>query len=712
MKNYAILFVSLFLVCIELQAQNDSTKLEIDSLGKYFDMSLEELRMIKSRGVSSELENFINSLITVASQKAFSTRESPSAVTLISEEEIKKSGARDLIDVLRMVPGFEFAYDGSNGLGLGVRGNWANEGKVLLQVDGVQLNEIFSGTIQLENRYPISSISRIEIIRGPGSAIFGGFAELGVVNIITKSGTEIDGAYISGVYGQMKDGNARRTINLGVGKKIRDFDLSLTGVIGEGNRSDRAAFVRDMFASSSISTSINGEYQSLADNSSINPFLWNARLGYKGLSMSIIYDNYTTSNLGFTDEYGNRFLSRSANAFSGEIKYDWKISDKITLAPSLSFTRQSPRFHDLPDTINLTQELGRRLKTSLTLEYSPSRKINLIGGFSFFTDRGTNDTDSISTIDGYVSSISYNNYALFTQFTLRNRIANLVMGARYESNSEFGDAFVPRIALTRRMDKFHVKLLYSQSFRSPTIQNIARGLKNISTFESGIEPERSTVEEIEVGYQLTRDALITANFFNTEIKDPIVYSSDVNVYTNLEKSGSLGVELDAHIKKKWGFINVNYSFYSAAHHQRLQIYATREYVPGDTLRATGSEASENVLLALPAHKVTLGSNVALSSGISISPSLIWVSKRYGYDIRSTGSSGYTFYLKEDSPRMTGNVFLNWNNRAKHFEIGAGVYNVFNSKYDYLIPVATRSSSPLPSASREYSIRLSYLFKSN
>ncbi|MBC7923963.1 MAG: hypothetical protein H7Z75_23060, partial [Ferruginibacter sp.] len=75
-------------------------------LSAYYDMSLEQLDSIRASGVSSELENFLNSLISVATQKSLATRNTPSIVTLVTEEEIKASGARDLIDVLRLVPGF------------------------------------------------------------------------------------------------------------------------------------------------------------------------------------------------------------------------------------------------------------------------------------------------------------------------------------------------------------------------------------------------------------------------------------------------------------------------------------------------------------------------------------------------------------------------------------------------------------------------------
>src|SRR5688572_9487410 len=89
-----LLFLTLF--SPRASAQPDSTK--TDTLD-YYEMSLEQLLSIKAHGVPTELESLINSLISVASKKPLPTRESPSIISLVTEEEIRNSGARDLIDV-------------------------------------------------------------------------------------------------------------------------------------------------------------------------------------------------------------------------------------------------------------------------------------------------------------------------------------------------------------------------------------------------------------------------------------------------------------------------------------------------------------------------------------------------------------------------------------------------------------------------------------
>jgi len=71
-------------------------------------------------------------------------------------------------------------------MGLSLRGNWANEGKVLVLMDGQPFNELLYQSVAVGNRFPVDAIERVEIIRGPGSAQYGGSAEYGVINIITK----------------------------------------------------------------------------------------------------------------------------------------------------------------------------------------------------------------------------------------------------------------------------------------------------------------------------------------------------------------------------------------------------------------------------------------------------------------------------------------------------------------------------------------------
>ena len=119
--------------------------------------------------------------------------EAPSSVTIITANEIRGFGHRTLADVLRTVRGFYVTYD-RNYSYLGVRG-FSRPGdynaRVLLQMDGHRLNDNVFGSALLGTEFPldVDLIERIEIIRGPSSALYGTSAFFAVINVITKRGS-------------------------------------------------------------------------------------------------------------------------------------------------------------------------------------------------------------------------------------------------------------------------------------------------------------------------------------------------------------------------------------------------------------------------------------------------------------------------------------------------------------------------------------------
>lgn len=140
------------------------------------------------------LEDLLATEYTVATKKAQTVRDSPNVITVIGREEIDAIGARDLVDVLLLVPGFVPAPDSEGSVSVGMRGLWSNDGRQLVLVDGQELNEPFYTNVRLNSRLPVEQIERVEIIRGPGSVIYGGYAEMAVINIITRGAANARGA--------------------------------------------------------------------------------------------------------------------------------------------------------------------------------------------------------------------------------------------------------------------------------------------------------------------------------------------------------------------------------------------------------------------------------------------------------------------------------------------------------------------------------------
>ena len=128
-------------------------------------------------------------LVVTASRRAQSSLEAPNATTVITADDIRQSGATTLVELLRRVPGAEVMMMGPGSANLSLRGfNQRLANKVLVLLDGRTEYQDFLGiTVWSAIPVELADIERIEVIRGPGSALYGANAMFGVVNIITRA---------------------------------------------------------------------------------------------------------------------------------------------------------------------------------------------------------------------------------------------------------------------------------------------------------------------------------------------------------------------------------------------------------------------------------------------------------------------------------------------------------------------------------------------
>ncbi|MGB5326099.1 MAG: TonB-dependent receptor, partial [Pseudomonadales bacterium] len=142
-------------------------------------------------------------LITIATGTQKQVKFAPSVATIITAEQIAASGARLLAEVLESVPGIHVGdallFDDDM---ISIRGiQTSNNPQVLVQIDGVEVRHLFTAARPAGFRLPLANVYRIEIIRGPGSAVHGADAFAGVINVITKTGAQINGTEIGARYG-------------------------------------------------------------------------------------------------------------------------------------------------------------------------------------------------------------------------------------------------------------------------------------------------------------------------------------------------------------------------------------------------------------------------------------------------------------------------------------------------------------------------------
>ena len=143
------------------------------------------------------LEELLNLEVTTVSRRSQSLSTASAAVFVITDQDIRRSGANSIPDVLRMVPGVSVAQIDGNKWAVTARGfNGRFAGKLLVLMDGRTLyTPLFSGVFWDVQDVSLESIARIEVVRGPGATLWGANAVNGVINIITKPASESRGGY-------------------------------------------------------------------------------------------------------------------------------------------------------------------------------------------------------------------------------------------------------------------------------------------------------------------------------------------------------------------------------------------------------------------------------------------------------------------------------------------------------------------------------------
>jgi iron complex outermembrane receptor protein len=431
--------------------------------------------------------------------------QAPAAITVITAEEIENYGYETLGEILESVPGFYYFHNRRNGV-LGVRGFPRQTGyvqHVLILMDGQPMNDGVTGGTELDEAavLDISQIERLEIIRGPGSSLYGANAFLAVVNILTKRGRDIQGFEGALEYGSFEKKRARVTL----GDKLdarREWLVAASFFDTEGD--DRLYYsdfdrpetnngiVEDFANVESHSVRFkyrHGEWQLSGGHRSREQDLPSIppRVVFNG-GMSLADYQNTYTQLSFS-----HLMDRS------EIKFQagWSQAEE-----SLSFLlvpgRQIP-----PGTINTTSWKGNRL--NVQGEWIKRwDQFTLISGVE-----GTRQSDIElgNVIEGLAvlhdSEWDIDSFALFMQGEWVKGPWTLNLGARYDDYETFGSNLAPRLAFIRRLPgEGSLKLLYGEAFRAPN------AIENYFETSAGLLPNRNLTPEQIQSYELVWEQIL------------------------------------------------------------------------------------------------------------------------------------------------------------------------------------------------------------
>ncbi len=153
------------------------------------------------------IEQLLNESVTSVSRREARWMDTPAAITVLTGEEIERSGATSLVDALRLVPGLYVGAMNSGQTAISARGfNMLYSNKMLVQIDGRPVyNPVFAGVFWDVQQPMLEDVDRIEVIRGPGASVWGANAVNGVISVVSRSARETQGGFVYGGGGNVHE---------------------------------------------------------------------------------------------------------------------------------------------------------------------------------------------------------------------------------------------------------------------------------------------------------------------------------------------------------------------------------------------------------------------------------------------------------------------------------------------------------------------------
>ncbi len=266
------------------------------------------------------LEELINIDITSVSKREQKLLEAPAAIFVITQEDIKRSGATSIPELLKMAPGIEVARIDTNKWAISARGfNSRFANKLLVLIDGRSVyTPLFSGVYWDAQDILLEDIERIEVIRGPGATLWGANAVNGVINVITKKAKDTQGMLVTGGAGDEELGFGAFRYGNNIGK-----DISFR-VYGKYFERDDAKFSTSEGAFDSWD-SLRGGFRldwqlSSKDSLTVEGDIYENNLGQTTTIPIFTAPYYEILNVEDSDINGDNVLGRWEHAFSIDSK--------------------------------------------------------------------------------------------------------------------------------------------------------------------------------------------------------------------------------------------------------------------------------------------------------------------------------------------------------------------------------------------------------
>jgi len=611
--------------------------------------------IVQSQEIS--LDDLLNVEISTASKYDQKANEAPASITIITSEDIERYGYRTLEEVFQNVRGFYVSDDRNYGY-LGARG-FSRPGdynnRILVLINGQTANEPFFNAAAISTDFLLSLdvVERIEIVRGPGSALYGTSAMFGVVNIITKKSATFEGLRLSGEKGSY----GRLIGSAGFGKGFDNgLEISVFGQYTDIKGQDLYyQEYDDPYTNNGIAEDLDWDrYYNFLTTISYKNFELQAGMNSreKGIPTGAWEMAFNHPNSKTLDEY--KII---------QLKYDNAISAEKNIMLR-GFFDQYHAYGTYPweaeedgesyiydtfeanDVIRLGGEFQFRwdLRSNSRLIVGADYQNVIQAGFSYWDEFETYFDDDFP----------FNVLSLYLQEEYQaTEKLSFTGGIRWDRYSDRGSAFTPRAAIIYNpKESATLKLLYGEAFRVPSLYEINYEDPGCWKKPTGLVSEKIRTIELAWEQRLSESMFGVISCYNYQMNNLIEVEEDptdfLPWYQNASKVSAFGFELGLQARFTNGV-------------QGYANYAFQKADDGDTHERLSNS---------PSHLVKMGLSCRIFNHFHVAAQLLYESDRI------------TVYETKTDPYLLTNLNFSTNQLFGHIGLSFKIRNLFDVEYRY------------------------------
>lgn len=494
---------------------------------------------IKQEAVGQTEEKSINTVelgrivVVTPSRLEEPAQRSTQNVTVVGKEDIDYSKASEVSEILDLAPSVDMLEFGSLGAtrSIHIRGTSSNQ--TLTLIDGRPINNPRDGVTDF-NQISLSNIERIEILRGPGSSIYGANAVGGVINVITRKGTEEPKTELVTKFGSF----STKLTSLAHGYKINNFDyfISYEYLTSHGHR-DNADYL-------SNNVNINLGYQLDKNHHlSVSSGYYNSEAGSPGLIYNVDLDDRLESFKKYVDITYKGTLSGNQSILLKLFHNIDRLEFIETFEPMDKNTHQTKVYGS---DLQFTQNFSEFLRTTFGVSFQENRLNSSNSGKHTYNSKGI-----------YFEAVPN----LFDKIDLK-------LGARWDDYSNFGDRISPSASMNIWISKtLKIHALAAKSFRVPTFNDLYWPREDWGIW-GGVEgnphlgPEKAVSYEAGITGYFPKRFKVDLTLFKTSFKDLIEWSVDSAWWWKPENVSSASIK-GAEIETQFDIIknlSANFSY--------------------------------------------------------------------------------------------------------------------------------------------------------